>query len=139
MKQNDGNDADPAPEGRSRLMHGLIDEGVWEDLRVLQMWSEPDMLTKVMTSYIAGSSKFLDERNDMSSGGNTTSLRDAACRLSYTSAGLGAMALASLCRELAGLEQGVFDARAADVLMWIQEEFSRVKVSLEIDLRARKE
>jgi HPt (histidine-containing phosphotransfer) domain-containing protein len=135
MEQNNRDDAAPLSDARSRLMHGVIDEGVWDDLRALRKWSEPDMVTKIMTSYIDSSSKLLDGLSDMASAGDATSLRDAARRLRFSSAGLGATALASLCRELEGLEQGAFEARAVDLLCGIQDEFSRVRGALEHELR----
>ncbi len=132
---------DPNDEGLSPPApgQGVIDGEVWDDLRALQKKAAPGMLNKVMGIYMDNSSKLLRTLRNADTVADTTSIREAAHGLSSSSASLGAINLAALCRELERMEGGGFQEESAALIGKIQDEFARVKSVLEGELRTRME
>ncbi|MGE5237345.1 MAG: Hpt domain-containing protein [Chloroflexota bacterium] len=139
MGKDTSKDPKNTAEPSSAPGKGVIDVEVWDDLRALQRKAAPGMLNKIMGIYIDNSSKLLRTLRSEDAVGDATSIREAAHGLSSSSASLGAVNLAALCRELERMEGGSFQEESAALIGMIQDEFARVKSVLEGELRTRRE
>ena len=89
------------PEPRpSNLTTGSIDPRAWESIRSLQRPGRPDMLCKVIDKYLSSSRQLLDTMRAAVPQGDAGVLHRTAHSLKSSSATLGALRLAALCKEV---------------------------------------
>ena len=89
------------PEPRtSNLNPGSIDPRAWESIRSLQRPGQPDMLCKVIDKYLSSSRQLLDTMRSAVPQGDAGALHRTAHSLKSSSATLGALRLAALCKEV---------------------------------------
>jgi PAS domain S-box-containing protein len=78
----------------------IIDQTALAGIRALQRSGQPDIVVRVVTSYLETSPDIVDRIRSAVRSQNATELRAAAHRLKSSSAQLGAMAVSAVCREL---------------------------------------
>ena len=76
-----------------------IDPRAWESIRSLQRPGQPDMLSKVIDKYLSSSRQLLDTMRAAVPQADAGSLHRTAHSLKSSSATLGALRLAALCKE----------------------------------------
>ncbi len=78
----------------------IIDQTALAGIRALQRSGQPDIVVRVVTSYLDTSPDIVDRIRSAARSQSATELRAAAHRLKSSSAQLGAMAVSADCREL---------------------------------------
>ncbi|MBX3349580.1 MAG: PAS domain S-box protein [Nitrospira sp.] len=78
----------------------IIDQTALAGIRALQRSGQPDIVVRVVTSYLDTSPDIVERIRSAARSQNATELRAAAHRLKSSSAQLGAMAVSADCREL---------------------------------------
>lgn len=78
----------------------IIDQTALAGIRALQRSGQPDIVVRVVTSYLDTSPDIVDRIRSAARSQDATELRAAAHRLKSSSAQLGAMAVSADCREL---------------------------------------
>jgi two-component system, sensor histidine kinase and response regulator len=106
--------ADQAPPG--------MDLSVLDDVRALQQPGKPDLLAKVISSYLGSSPKLLASLRDCLEHGDVGRARDAVHTLKSSSAMIGCTALAGLCLELEALVVDGELERALTILPRLEAE-----------------
>jgi CheY-like chemotaxis protein/HPt (histidine-containing phosphotransfer) domain-containing protein len=122
-----------AKNGDQRHPFGYIDPSVMETLRLLKTPGQPDPLPLLIDEYVGAAQNRLEELQTAVIDRNKNVIETAAHSLRGSSAGIGAMRLASLSAELEeGIRNGSFNESAA-VLSQMDEEFLLVKTALEFE------
>jgi PAS domain S-box-containing protein len=78
----------------------VIDQTALAAIRALQRSGQPDLVVRVVTSYLETTPDIVDQIHSAVRSQNATELRAAAHRLKSCSAQLGALAVSADCREL---------------------------------------
>ena len=78
----------------------IIDQTALAGIRALQRSGQPDIVVRVVTSYLDTSPDIVERIRSAARSQNAAELRAAAHRLKSSSAQLGAMAVSADCREL---------------------------------------
>jgi signal transduction histidine kinase/DNA-binding response OmpR family regulator/HPt (histidine-containing phosphotransfer) domain-containing protein len=115
-----------------------IDREALHAIRALQQQGHPDLLSKVIHLYLADSSKSMQGIEEAVNQGSADRLRNVAHGLKSSSANLGALKMARLCKELEamGLENQLANAHATlDVL---ENEYRAVCSALQSELEQQK-
>jgi signal transduction histidine kinase/CheY-like chemotaxis protein/HPt (histidine-containing phosphotransfer) domain-containing protein len=97
-KQTDGTPAGIHPD-RARTQE-ILDRAKLDEIRALERPGAPHVLERVVEVYCENSTQLVDRLRLAVTEGNTTALRETAHALKSTSASVGAVRLADLCREL---------------------------------------
>jgi two-component system, sensor histidine kinase and response regulator len=108
----------------------ILDHGVLESLRELQADGEPDLLTELVELYRADAPQMLEAMRTALAEANGEALRRAAHTLKGSSANLGAVRLAEMCRELERAGRDGALAGAAPLLAAVEAEYERVVEAL---------
>lgn len=93
-------DVRPETDPVGQPAEGVIDQTALAGIRVLQRPGQPDLVVRVVTSYLETSPDIVDRIRSAARLQNATELRAAAHRLKSSSAQLGATAVSADCREL---------------------------------------
>ncbi len=122
-----------AKNGSQRHPYGFIDPSVMETLRLLKTPGQPDPLPLLIDEYVGAAQHRLEELQAALIDRNISVIETAAHSLRGSSAGIGAVRLASLSAEMEdGVRNGSFNQSAA-VLSQMDEEFLLVKTALEFE------
>lgn len=117
----------PAAAGKAEP---ILDVKALETLRALQRPGKPDVVGKVIDCYLLDAPKLLGEMEAAIGGEDATALFKAAHRLSSSSANLGALRLAALCKTIEALGRGNTIAGAAEMSGEAQEVYADVAAQL---------
>jgi len=112
----------------------LIDHQALDSIRALQREGAPDVLGTVVTNYLNDAPKLLQTLREAITRGETTAAQRAAHSLKSSSATLGALTLAGLCKELEAQGRAQSVDNAAKVLSEIETEYQAVQDALAIEL-----
>ncbi len=93
-------DVRPETDPVGQPAEAVIDQTALAGIRVLQRPGQPDLVVRVVTSYLETSPDIVDRIRSAARLQNATELRAAAHRLKSSSAQLGATAVSADCREL---------------------------------------
>ncbi|MBW1645876.1 MAG: response regulator [Deltaproteobacteria bacterium] len=113
-----------------------LDQGAIDGIRQLQRPGSPDILEKIITIFLTNTPKLLEKIRQGVAAGDGEAVQQAAHPLKSSSASLGAMRMAAICRELEvrGRERRLEDSEP--LLASLEEEFVLVSRELE-ELRPR--
>ncbi len=112
---------------------GFVDPSVMETLRLLKIPGQPDPLPLLIDEFVDAAQHRLEELQTAVIDRDNSRIETAAHSLRGSSAGIGAMRLASLSAEMEeGIRNGSFNQSAA-VLSQMDEEFLLVKTALEFE------
>lgn len=128
--QTDTNNEQPAADLPSPL-----DAEVLAGLRALQSDDDPDMLRELIDIYITDATSTLQRLRAAVEHNDSESIHRMAHSLKGSSASLGALHLATLCRELELKGRANTNADAPELLQQIEAEFVRVRDALNNERR----
>jgi two-component system sensor histidine kinase/response regulator len=115
----------PSPQTAS------IDPKALDSIRALQREGSPDVVSKVINIYLKESPKFLQSLREAVPAGNGEAMKKAAHTLKSTSANVGAVELAKLCKEIENLGSiDITDNAVPNLLVRIEAEYERVMGAL---------
>ena len=132
----------PGPESGPRILEPrtsnslpckdvlTIDPRAWDSIRSLQRPGQPDMLGKVIDKYLSSSRELLDAMREAIPQRDAATLHRTAHSLKSSSATLGALRLAALCKEAEAMGRtNMLDDMPA---LWerIQSEYAVVQEAL---------
>jgi signal transduction histidine kinase/CheY-like chemotaxis protein len=112
----------------------ILDPVALKQIRALQRPGGPNILQKVITSYLKDSSQLLDTIRSAIAQNDPPILHRAAHSLKSTSATVGATSLAGLCKELEALGRAQTTDNAAILLTAIEREYVQVQSALHAEL-----
>jgi HPt (histidine-containing phosphotransfer) domain-containing protein len=78
----------------------LVDFSAWASITSMAQPGRPSLLKKLLTAYLTDARPLVDQIREAVASHNSATLHAAAHRLKSSSATLGAMTVASLCRQL---------------------------------------
>lgn len=137
--------AQPDPIAKAGCSHeepsrlARIDHAALNAIRALQRPGQPDVLAKVLSSYITTSQEIVSRIRGAVLSKNATELRAAAHRLKSSSAQLGASALADDCRQLEMMGATGELAQAEKVLIRFEQQYMAVCAAFQEELSKRSE
>ncbi len=131
------NGIQPSQERDARTAQGeagLIDKNVLEGIRALQQPGAPDVVAKIVGTFLSSSGDLVGELEAAVKSGDTEVIQRSAHTLKSSSANIGAIILAELCKELEsiGREQRLDDAPS--VLAKVLAEYPLVCDALQREL-----
>ncbi len=112
----------------------ILDPVALKQIRALQRPGGPNILQKVIASYLKDSSQLLDTIRSAIAQNDPPILHRAAHSLKSTSATVGATSLASLCKELEALGRAQTTDNADVFLSAIEKEYIQVQRALHAEL-----
>jgi signal transduction histidine kinase/DNA-binding response OmpR family regulator/HPt (histidine-containing phosphotransfer) domain-containing protein len=115
-----------------------IDPKKLDNIRVLQRDGKPDILNRVIETYLNHSPGLLENLRDALGTSDADLIQSAAHSLKSSSANLGAMKLATLCKELEFMGRAKAIEGADIILSSIEQEYERVHQSLKAELQGVK-
>ena len=114
-----------------------IDKTAWEAIRSLQRPGRPDILAKVLTTYLNDSRILVEEMRAAVEARDPGTLAKAAHRLKSSSAQLGVLATAAHCKELEHLGRLASLNDAAHLLAQLAETHQAACTTIAAELRSR--
>jgi HPt (histidine-containing phosphotransfer) domain-containing protein len=114
----------------------VLDLEVLRGLRELQPKGEPDLLAELLTLYREEARRLIAEMQTAVATGASEALQRAAHTLKGSSANLGAVRLAALCRAVEDAARNGDGPAAAGLVEQVATEVTRVVAALEAHLRA---
>ncbi|HEY9808651.1 MAG TPA: PAS domain S-box protein [Halomicronema sp.] len=108
-----------------------IDKAAFASLREMVGDDDDGLLAMVIDSYLTDAPKLLEALGRAIDEGDGPALNFAAHTLKSTSATVGALDLAALCKRLEAIGRGTVDAEAAEIFALLSAEYEFVKVALE--------
>ncbi|WP_447977085.1 response regulator [Candidatus Nitrospira bockiana] len=111
-----------------------LDRNAWESIRALQRPGQPDLLAKVITKYLASSQELLETMRAAVGSGDAPGVHRSAHTLKSSSATLGALRLAGLCKEGEQMGRAGSLEEAHTLLMEIEAEYVRFRQLLSDEL-----
>jgi HPt (histidine-containing phosphotransfer) domain-containing protein len=118
----------PAPEKGDA--NGLLDSAALKQIRALQRPGGPNILHKVITSYLQDSSQLIETIRGAIAQNDPPTLHRAAHSLKSASATVGAKSLAGLCKDLEAIGRARTTDNAAALLPAIENEYRQVATAL---------
>ena len=111
-----------------------LDLRALSQIRALQRPGQPSVLGKIIGLYLDSTPALLQQLREAVAAGDGEALRQAAHSLKSSSANLGAMPLAALCKELEqrGWERRLEDAAA--LLREVDSHYARVREALTVEM-----
>ena len=101
-----------------------------ETIRMLQRPGKPDLLARVIDHYVTDTPKLFDDMRDGLARDDLETIRRAAHTLKSSSANLGALSLAALCRQLEERCRDNVADGAGDILQCMETLYVTVKEEL---------
>jgi CheY-like chemotaxis protein len=80
--------------------NSLVDFSAWEPINMMARSGRPSLLAKLLTAYLADARPLVEQIREAVAQANSATLTAAAHRLKSSSAVLGAMTVAALCKDL---------------------------------------
>jgi len=124
-----------APTFSSVTHSVLIDRQALDNILTLQREGVPDLLSKVIQSYLKHSPPILQTMHKAVERHDAVALQNAAHSLKSSSANLGALTLAALCKDLETMGRLGSLERAVTVLSEVTTEYVAVRVALTTELQ----
>jgi CheY-like chemotaxis protein len=121
----------PPREGAEQ---GSIDPEALETIRALERQGRPDMLARVISFYLEDSLRLLEALRRASSEGDEIGVKREAHSLKSSSANVGALRLAELCKELESSGDPVSMDAMDRTLSRIEKEYESVREELAAQL-----
>jgi two-component system, sensor histidine kinase and response regulator len=121
------------PDEKSNI-DGLLDPAALKQIRALQRPGGPNILHKVITSYLRDSVQLIETIRGAIAQNDPPTLHRAAHSLKSTSATLGAQSLAGLCKNLEAIGRMHTTDNAAALLPAIESEYHHVATALRAEL-----
>jgi HPt (histidine-containing phosphotransfer) domain-containing protein len=119
---------DPGATDRTRST--VLDPGAIDNIRALQKPGKPNLLAKIVRFYLSDASRLLQVMREAITAADSNALRDAAHTMKSSSANLGALDLAQVCKEIEVEARAGSTAHAAVNLVRMEHEFELVAVEL---------
>jgi CheY-like chemotaxis protein/HPt (histidine-containing phosphotransfer) domain-containing protein len=116
------------------LTENTLDLNSLERITALQ----PDLLAKVVEIYFQNSTNLMDTIRSAATSGDTTALSMAAHSMKSSSANLGALTLAELCKELEMKGRANNIDGVLPIVSYMEIEYARVKTALEREVARRR-
>ena len=107
-----------------------LDPRALDALRALQRPGGPDIAGNVVRTYLSHAPQLLATLREAVNNGNAAGIRQAAHTFKSSSANVGAMTLAGFCKELEAMGRAQTLAHATQVLLQLEEEYTRVTAAL---------
>ncbi len=104
----------------------MLDPKALDQIRLLQREGSPDILAKVINLYLQDSQRLVENLRGCVQGGDPEGIRSTAHRLKSSSANLGAVALARMCKELEVTAGSGSVERASAIFEAMQEKHRSV-------------
>jgi HPt (histidine-containing phosphotransfer) domain-containing protein len=112
--------------GRTDILHAAA----LDSIRALQKPNKPNLLEKIVRFYLGDAPRLVQRMADAVSTQDFDALQGAAHTLKSSSANLGALALAELCKEMEEEARGKSLPLAAARMVRIEHEFGLVRAAL---------
>lgn len=128
-----------APKPASPLLNStidLLDQKVLAQIRLLQQPGAPSLQNRIINLYLSDSITLVQQLRDAVASSDSEALRQAAHTLKSSSANLGAVWLASLCKELEhrGREKRLNDA--PELLQQLEVCYRQTQEALRVELQS---
>ena len=111
-----------------------IDTKALDQIRALQRPNAPNIVHKIINSYLKDAPQLLEVARQAIAQNDASTLYRTAHSLKSTSATLGALNLAALCKELEAIGRAQTTARADTLLVAIEREYTHVQEALKTEL-----
>jgi HPt (histidine-containing phosphotransfer) domain-containing protein len=111
-----------------------VDRQALDNIRALQREGTPNILSKAINRYLDYSPQLLQALRQATVQGDAPALQKAAHSLKSSSANLGALALAALCKDLEMMGRANTLENAVPVLCTIEAEYETVRITLAAEL-----
>ena len=118
--ENSGRPKSPSP----------INPAAMETIQALENNGSPGLVTRLVEVYLKSSPELVDSMRDAVASADAETIERSAHSLKSSSATLGALDLAELCKELEQIGREAATDRAAEVFASLEMEFSRVRRAL---------
>jgi signal transduction histidine kinase/CheY-like chemotaxis protein/pSer/pThr/pTyr-binding forkhead associated (FHA) protein/HPt (histidine-containing phosphotransfer) domain-containing protein len=118
---------------------GILDHQVLDDLRSLAGAQAKTFLAGIMEQYFEDSPKKLQGIQEAINNQDATALRQAAHGLRSSSANLGAIAVADLCKQLEDLARSGTTQGSSTTIELLAQTYPKVKLALEQEIKGMKE
>ena len=116
-----------------------LDPEPLQKLRSLQRPNRPNILMRVVRSYLDDSVSVIDQLRDAVMSGDLETVYRLAHTWKSSSASVGAMTLSDLCKELEQRASKGGDESVLDLVTRVESETRRAGVALEAELRKEAE
>jgi CheY-like chemotaxis protein/HPt (histidine-containing phosphotransfer) domain-containing protein len=113
----------------------FLDHEALDNIRALQKEGATDVLGRVIRSYLSNTPALLHTLHEAVTRADAISLRQAAHSFRSSSASLGAVALAALCKDLEVMGRVNSLGKAVKVLSEVQAEYEAVRATLVAELQ----
>jgi CheY-like chemotaxis protein/HPt (histidine-containing phosphotransfer) domain-containing protein len=111
-----------------------IDTKALDQIRALQRPNAPNVVHKIINSYLKDAPQLLEAARQAIAHNDASTLYRTAHSLKSTSATLGALNLAALCKELEAIGRAQTTVRADTLLVAIEQEYIHVQEALKAEL-----
>jgi two-component system, sensor histidine kinase and response regulator len=111
-----------------------IDAKVLNQIRALQRPNAPNIVHKIINSYLHDAPQLLEAARQAIAQNDSSTLYRSAHSLKSTSASLGALTLAGLCKELEAIGRAQTTDKADSLLVTIEQEYVQVEEALKAEL-----
>ena len=111
-----------------------IDAKVLNQIRALQRPNAPNIVHKIINSYLQDAPQLLEAARQAIAQNDASTLHRTAHSLKSTSASLGALTLAGLCKELEAIGRAQTTDKAEPLLVAIEHEYEQVQAALKAEL-----
>ncbi len=128
----------PEPQP-TRSNNGTIDFTTLETLRSLQQPGQPDIVAKIIRTYLDEAPPLLKKLANAETAHDTTALYQAAHALKSSSYNVGALELAKYCKELEAIGRDGATAGITPLMCAIETGYRKAAVQLELELEASNE
>jgi len=108
----------------------ILHAGALDSIRALQKPNKPNLLEKIVRFYLGDAPRLMKLMSDAVSGQDFDALQSSAHALKSSSANLGALALAQLCKEMEEEARGKTLSHAAARMVRVEHEFGLVRAAL---------
>ena len=120
----------PVSDQIGQPAEAVIDPAALAAIRILQRPGQPDLVVRVVTSYLETSPDIVDRIRSAARSQNAMELRAAAHRLKSSSAQLGALAVAADCRELEQMGERQDLTHVEEVVARLEQHYAGACVAL---------
>lgn len=110
-----------------------IDRKVLDRIRLVQSRGNPGLMENVLGLYLQEAPRLVNLLRTALDGNDIQGMQQAAHTLKSCSANLGAIRLASLCREVEALAYSEAPSKAAPLVTSIEAEYPKVRSALEAE------
>ncbi len=112
-----------------------IDYRVWDTIRALQRKGQPSVLPHLLGLYLEDSRKLMNGLAQAVSSNDALAVYKAAHSLKSSSANLGAVTMAALCKELEAVGRSQAMDKAVGLLAQLETEYAAVQAAFTAELQ----